>query len=86
MVWFLVALLLVVCASTQAGASTTYVAPGVTQTMPAENQQYLIGVISTAFVGVAAYMGVKALMDINYDDDSLLMVEVPEEVIYDGGE
>lgn len=68
-----------------ASGSTTYVAPGVTESMPVENQQYLIGVISTAFVGIAAFFGIKALMDINYSDDTLLMVEVPEDHLHADG-
>lgn len=67
-------------------ASTVYVSPSNTQSMPAENQQYLIGVISTLFVGVSAYLGIKALMDINYDDDTLLMVEVPEDHLHENAE
>lgn len=67
-------------------ASTIYVAPNLTESVPLENQQYLIGVISTFFVAVAAYLGIKSLMDINYDDDTLLMVEVPHDHLQDVAE
>lgn len=66
-------------------ASTTYVASRITESMPVENQQYLTGVISTAVVGIAAFFGIKALMDIDYSDDTLLMVEVPEDHLHEGG-
>lgn len=68
-----------------AAASSVYVAPEITETMPVENQQYLIGVISTAVVGIAAFFGIKSLMDIDYSDDTLLMVEVPEDHPNEGG-
>eukprot|EP00796_Vickermania_ingenoplastis_P004085 gene4085-2933_t len=78
----LLAVLAIVLLAASAEASTNYVAPGVTESTSTENQSYLIGVISTFFVAVAAYLGVKALMDINYDDDSLLMVEVPDDTMH----
>lgn len=79
-------LLLLAFALCGCAAAKEYVAPGPAESMPAENQQYLIGVISTLFVGVAAFLGIKALMDINYDDDTLLMVEVPEDAQHDMSE
>lgn len=44
-----------------------------------KNEAYLIGVASFFVVVVAAIMAVTSMTNINYDDDSLLMVEVPED-------
>lgn len=60
-------------------ASTIYVAPGPTERLSVRNQEYLIGVVSFAIVIIAGIMGVMSMVNINYDDDTLLMVEVPED-------
>ncbi|KAK7195670.1 hypothetical protein NESM_000496800 [Novymonas esmeraldas] len=82
LVWTLLALALVVAATTTplaTAASTTYVAPDPTVGLSSKNQEYLIGVVSFAVVAVAGVMGVASMVRIDYDDDTLLMVEVPEE-------
>jgi hypothetical protein len=43
------------------------------------NQEYLIAVVSFAIVIIAGIMGVMSMVNIDYDDDTLLMVEVPED-------
>lgn len=78
-----VAALLVLAAMTAdvaQAASKTYVAPAVTVGMSSKNQEYLIGVVSFAVVVVAGIMGVASMVNIDYDDDTLLMDEVPEDV------
>ncbi|KAG8347488.1 hypothetical protein ERJ75_000956400 [Trypanosoma vivax] len=60
------------------GSYKRYIAPSPLEPMPARSQQYLLGILSFLFVSVAAVLGVRAMMNINYDDDSLLMVEIPE--------
>lgn len=62
-----------------AAASTTYVATGPTERLSVRNQEYLIGVVSFAIVILAGIMGVMSMVNIDYDDDTLLMVEVPED-------
>lgn len=58
---------------------TVYVAPRLHETMSRRNQEYLIGVVSFLLVTLAAVLGIGFMMNINYDDDTLLMVEVPED-------
>jgi hypothetical protein len=60
-------------------ASKTYVAPGPTEGLTVRNQEYLIAVVSFAIVIIAGIMGVMSMVNIDYDDDTLLMVEVPED-------
>lgn len=64
-------------------AKTTFVAPPVATGLSQKNQDYLIGVISFAVVAVATVMAVSSMMNINYDNDTLLMVEVPEGIQHD---
>ncbi|KPI90081.1 hypothetical protein ABL78_0834 [Leptomonas seymouri] len=59
--------------------SKTYVAPGPTESLSVRNQEYLIGVVSFIIVILAGVMGVMSMVNIDYDDDTLLMVEVPED-------
>ncbi|GET87948.1 hypothetical protein, conserved [Leishmania tarentolae] len=76
--WALVCAVLVMTVAQVAGAtSTTYVAPDPVVGLSAKNQEYLIGVVSFIVVVVACFMGVASMLRIDYDDDSLLMVEVP---------
>lgn len=75
--------LLALCALSHAAEAAsvkkTYTMPTIEDGMSTKNEQYLIGVISTFFVVLATYLAVKSMVDINYDDDTLLMVEVPED-------
>ncbi|KEG12335.1 hypothetical protein DQ04_01791070 [Trypanosoma grayi] len=56
----------------------TPVAPNLLEPMDPTSQQYLIGVVSFFVFIVAAFLGVRALMNVDYSDDTLLMVEVAE--------
>ncbi|EAN95098.1 hypothetical protein C3747_2g1502c [Trypanosoma cruzi] len=56
------------------------VAPDVLAPMSPSSQCYLIGVVSFFVFALAALLGVRALMEIDYSDDTLLMVEVAESV------
>ncbi|CAJ1007564.1 hypothetical protein Q4I28_002877 [Leishmania naiffi] len=58
-------------------AATTYAAPDPTVGLSSKDQEYLIRVISFIVVAVALVMGIAAMVKIDYDDDTLLMVEVP---------
>lgn len=65
-------------ASPAEAARKKYVAPPPGEGLNAKNQNYLIGIISFAVVVIATIMAVTSMMNINYDDDTLLMVEVPD--------
>ncbi|KAG5507034.1 hypothetical protein JKF63_05780 [Porcisia hertigi] len=58
-------------------AAQTYVAPDPRVGLSSQNEEYLIGVISMAVIVLAVIMGVASMVNIDYDDDTLLMVEVP---------
>ncbi|CCW60793.1 unnamed protein product [Phytomonas sp. EM1] len=62
----------------QAG-STVYVAPNSTDGLSVKNQNYLIGVCSMVLLLIACYMAVVSLVSIDYSNDALLMVEVPDD-------
>uniref|UniRef100_A0A146L6K0 Uncharacterized protein n=1 Tax=Lygus hesperus TaxID=30085 RepID=A0A146L6K0_LYGHE len=66
-----------VSAGKKSKAKKKYVAPNLQHDTTALDDQYLIGVISFFFVTVAGVLAIRSLMVINYDDDTLLMVEVP---------
>lgn len=81
----LVALLAVCvcCCMKEANALTKYVARSPTSSMSAGDKNYVIGVVSFVMVAIACIMGVASMAMINYDDDTLLMVEVPEDTKHD---
>ncbi|ESL06002.1 hypothetical protein TRSC58_06331 [Trypanosoma rangeli SC58] len=54
------------------------VAPDLLTPLSPSSQYYLIGVISFFVVALATFLGVSALVNIDYSDDTLLMVEVAE--------
>ncbi|CBH16766.1 hypothetical protein, conserved [Trypanosoma brucei gambiense DAL972] len=56
------------------------VAPSPIEPMSSESRQYLIGIFSALFVSVAVILAVRALMMVDYSNDTLLMVEMPEPV------
>ncbi|KAH9589196.1 hypothetical protein LSM04_003846 [Trypanosoma melophagium] len=56
-------------------------APSVLDGLSPAAQQYLIGVVCFAVFAVAVVLGVGALVGVDYSDDTLLMVEVPETVV-----
>ncbi|KPA82689.1 hypothetical protein ABB37_02512 [Leptomonas pyrrhocoris] len=72
-------LIAVMIMQSASAGSKKYVAPGPTERLSVRNQEYLIGVVSFVIVILAGIMGVMAMVNINYDDDTLLMVEVPED-------
>ncbi|CBZ33532.1 hypothetical protein, conserved [Leishmania donovani] len=75
--WALVAVALSITAAQVASAdSKTYVAPHPTVGLSSKDEEYLIGVVSFAAVVVACFMGIASMVKIDYDDDTLLMVEV----------
>lgn len=79
--WTLVAVALcITVAQVASAASKTYVAPDPTVGLSFKDQEYLIGVVSFTVVVVACFMGVASMMKIDYDDDTLLMVEVPGDI------
>jgi hypothetical protein len=57
-------------------ASNQYVAPGLTETLAASSQAYLIGISSTVLFLICTLMAVMALTGIDYSNDSLLTVDV----------
>lgn len=75
----MVSLLAVLVMQSANAVSKTYVAPGPTERLSVRNQEYLIGVVSFIVVIIAGIMGVMSMVNIDYDDDTLLMVEVPED-------
>ncbi|KAG5480876.1 hypothetical protein GH5_07403 [Leishmania sp. Ghana 2012 LV757] len=75
--------LLIPAAQVASAASKTYVAPSPTQGLSSKNQEYLIGVVSFIVMAVAAIMGIASMVKIDYDDDTLLMVEVPGDLRQD---
>ncbi|KAG5480547.1 hypothetical protein LSCM1_06251 [Leishmania martiniquensis] len=75
--------LVITVARVASAAPTTYVAPSPTLGLSSTNQEYLIGVVSFFVVVVAAIMGIASMVKIDYDDDTLLMVEVPADLRQD---
>ncbi|CAG9572748.1 conserved hypothetical protein [Leishmania major strain Friedlin] len=79
--WTLVAVVLsITVAQVVSAASKTYVAPHPTVGLSSKDEEYLIGVVSFAVVVAACFMGIASMVKIDYDDDTLLMVEVPGDI------
>lgn len=78
--WICMLAMAFLCLAMESLAKTEYVAPAATEGISVRNQEYLIGVTSTVVVILAVVAAVVSMTSINYDDDTLLMVEVPEEL------
>lgn len=63
-----------------AAASGIYTAPGLTESLSANNQSYVIGVISFVLFAVCTILAVTSLTSVDYSNDTLLTVDVDSTV------
>jgi hypothetical protein len=72
----LVAALLVASGSLASAAPTNYQAPGISQSLSSKSQAYQVGIWSFVLFVVCGILAVRALMTIDYSNDTLLTVDV----------
>ena len=63
-------------APTTVVSTSAYTAPGLTESLAANNQSYVIGVISFVLFAVCTLLAVTSLTSVDYSNDTLLTVDV----------